>query len=262
MQNLIEIQKKEIGTEEVNSVNAREIHSFLKVKTEFSHWIKRAIKKYDFLENVDYLTVVKKDGRQTLKDYIVTIDMAKELSMLENNEKGKEIRKYFISCEKKVLNQNQNITPALIEMQKTNQAIIESNQQIVSHLTQMNEGLHQMLTTMMNTKSEVSKIKETINDDRRYMRKLDQGLDNIGYQLMGAVKKIQNVLKPEELDHIRNAIDKRAKELHIQSGETVSTLTRTIYSYVNGKFGISSYYHLQSEDFMRALKIIDEIEIR
>jgi len=97
---LLEIIKSNIGDEDVNSVNARDLYSHLKVKTDFSHWIKRAIKKYDFVENEDYLTIDKKDGRQILKDYIITLDMAKELAMTENNAKGKETRKYFIKCEK------------------------------------------------------------------------------------------------------------------------------------------------------------------
>lgn len=103
MQNLIAITKSEIGNTELNSVNAREIHSYLQVNTKFADWIRRAIEKYDFKENVDYVCFLKneKAGNNAIsKDYIVTLDMAKELAMLENNEKGKEIRKYFIKVEK------------------------------------------------------------------------------------------------------------------------------------------------------------------
>lgn len=262
MTELIKINQELIGTEEVNSVNARELWENLEIKKQFGNWIKSQIDSLGLEENIDFVTFnqkVKREGNTNLssirKDYIITLDTAKHISMASRTQKGKEVRKYFISCEKKLLTQGTNVVPAIIELQKTNQAIL-------SNMTEMNKGLHQMLATMMNTKSEVSQIKSTINDDRRYMRKLDQGLDNIGYQLMGAVKKIQNVLKPEELDHIRSAIDKRAKELSYDTGEKISTITRTIYSYLNGKFEISSYYHLQSDDFLRALKIIDEIEIR
>lgn len=103
MQNLISITKSEIGNTELNSVNARDIHNYLEVKTKFSMWIQRAISKYDFKENVDYLLAIPKNGnggKFENIEYIVTIDMAKELAMLENNEKGKEIRKYFIKVEK------------------------------------------------------------------------------------------------------------------------------------------------------------------
>ena len=102
MKNLILITKSEIGTEELNSVNARDIHEYLEVKTRFNDWIKRAIERYDFRENIDYskMSILQNGNPNPIIDYIVTLDMAKELAMLENNEKGKEIRKYFIKVEK------------------------------------------------------------------------------------------------------------------------------------------------------------------
>ena len=102
MNDLITISKYEIGNEEINSVNARDIHSYLEVKTHLSTWMKRAIDKYDFKENIDFsiLKSANPNGGIDKVDYIVTIDMAKELAMLENNQKGKEIRRYFIKVEK------------------------------------------------------------------------------------------------------------------------------------------------------------------
>ena len=100
MNDLIQINRNTINGAEVNSVNAREIHSYLEVKTKFADWIKRAIEKYDFIENEDYAVLKNGNGNNALIEYIVSLDMAKELSMLENNPKGKETRKYFISAEK------------------------------------------------------------------------------------------------------------------------------------------------------------------
>lgn len=82
-------------------VNSRELWAALEVKTEYSHWAKRRLEDVDAEENLDYLTVVKKDGRQTMIDYIVTMDTAKEMAMLERNEKGKMVRRYFIEAEKR-----------------------------------------------------------------------------------------------------------------------------------------------------------------
>ena len=99
---LIQITKNTIGDAEINSVNAREIHDYLEVKTHLSTWIQRAIEKYDFVENIDF-SILKSgnpNGGISKIDYIVTLDMAKELAMLENNPKGKETRKYFIEFEK------------------------------------------------------------------------------------------------------------------------------------------------------------------
>ncbi|MCD4699780.1 MAG: antA/AntB antirepressor family protein [Phycisphaerae bacterium] len=133
MNEIIKINTKLIGAEEVNSVNARDIHNYLVVKTPFSMWIQRAIKKYDFMEDEDFTIHKIVSGKNVLNEYIVTMDMAAELSMLENNKKGKETRKYFIKMEKETLNQvphaNNNLTQVLVELikgqQKQTDMIIE-----------------------------------------------------------------------------------------------------------------------------------------
>ena len=84
-------------------VSARELHEGLEVKSRFNDWIKNRINKYGFEENEDYTTLTKNlvnGGKET--DYIITLDMAKELCMVENNELGRQYRKYFIECEKKL----------------------------------------------------------------------------------------------------------------------------------------------------------------
>ena len=100
MNQLIKIETKTIGNEEINAINARELHGFLESKQDFSTWIKNRIEQYGFSENIDYLSlhnfVEQTRGGQNRIDYIISIDMAKELSMVERNEKGKEARKYFI----------------------------------------------------------------------------------------------------------------------------------------------------------------------
>ncbi|MDO5555696.1 MAG: antA/AntB antirepressor family protein [Clostridia bacterium] len=85
-------------------VNARELHSTMKVGRDFTNWIKDRIKKYYFIENVDYILTIAKIGeRQNVikHDYYLTIDMAKELAIVENNEIGRKIRRYFIEVEKR-----------------------------------------------------------------------------------------------------------------------------------------------------------------
>ena len=99
MDSLIQISKNTINGAEINSVNAREIYDYLGLaKGQFSRWIKTAIEKYDFIQNEDFLSI--DTDVEGVKDYIVTLDMAKELCMVSNTEKGKEARKYFIEFEK------------------------------------------------------------------------------------------------------------------------------------------------------------------
>lgn len=99
----IDLHAKSIGNEEVNSVNARELWEKLGVKRDFSTWIKQRIDKYDFVEGFDYLAKtgeLDSTGLQGKIDYFISLDMAKELSMVENNAQGKKARRYFIECEK------------------------------------------------------------------------------------------------------------------------------------------------------------------
>ena len=84
-------------------VNARDMHHWLGSKQDFSTWIKRRIAKYKFQENIDYLIhqVVEQgtSGAKHKTDYILSVDMAKELSMVECTDRGREVRLYYIEQE-------------------------------------------------------------------------------------------------------------------------------------------------------------------
>ena len=89
------------------AVNARELYDFLGSKQDFSTWIKNRIKKYDFIENQDFITAPQiygtaNGGHATRTEYALSIDMAKELCMIENTERGKQARRYFIECERRL----------------------------------------------------------------------------------------------------------------------------------------------------------------
>lgn len=91
-------------------INDRELFHTLKgneTKTKFADWIKERLIKYKFVENIDYIcfrnfTKAEKYGNKTTKEYYLSIDTSKEICMIENNEKGRKIRRYFIEVEKKI----------------------------------------------------------------------------------------------------------------------------------------------------------------
>lgn len=105
---LIKIEPGTIGNESRDTVNARELHAFLGVGKEFANWIKDRIEAFDFTENQDFVVIAgsgkNPSGGRPTKDYHLTLDMAKELSMVERNEKGKQARQYFIECERRAKN--------------------------------------------------------------------------------------------------------------------------------------------------------------
>ncbi|NLH34458.1 MAG: oxidoreductase [Lactococcus chungangensis] len=85
-------------------VSGRELHEFLGVKTRYSIWFDR-MSEYGFTEDIDYTAVVQKrttaQGNQTeYIDHAMKLDMAKEVSMIQRNEKGKQARQYFLEVEK------------------------------------------------------------------------------------------------------------------------------------------------------------------
>lgn len=93
---LIPIYKGESG----QVVDARELHEFLEVGKDFSNWIKDRIEKYEFVEGEDFTPVLAKStGGRPSTEYTLTLDTAKEIAMVENNEQGRKIRKYFIEVE-------------------------------------------------------------------------------------------------------------------------------------------------------------------
>lgn len=98
---IIPISTGAIDGATVQTVNARDLHAFLENGDHFATWVKARIEKFGFVENQDFVTFSEstEKGRPRL-DYHVSLDMAKELAMVENNDKGKQARRYFIECER------------------------------------------------------------------------------------------------------------------------------------------------------------------
>jgi phage anti-repressor protein len=99
MKELIKVTQNDLG----KVVSAKELHEFLEVKSKFAEWIQRRISEYGFVDNQDFTTYSENSekGRPNIQ-YAISLDMAKELAMVERNEKGKEARQYFIACEKEL----------------------------------------------------------------------------------------------------------------------------------------------------------------
>ena len=113
------------------TLSARNLHDFLELTERFSSWFER-MKQYGFVENQDYLgrKVFNTLARQELQDYEITLDMAKEIAMLQRNERGKEARQYFIELEKK-WNSPEFIMNRALELSKQRcDALLLENQEL------------------------------------------------------------------------------------------------------------------------------------
>lgn len=139
------------------AVSARELHTFLESKQEFANWIKNRIEKYGFIENQDFEVfdnfIKNPNGGRPLTEYALSIDCAKEISMVEGNENGKQARRYFIECEKKAQNQTMNLTRLdlarmVIESEEENQRLqleLKENAPLVTFAKALQISEHNIL---------------------------------------------------------------------------------------------------------------------
>lgn len=136
---MLPVTTRQVGEEEAFTSDARQLHAFLGVRAVFANWIKDRIEQYGLLENKDFVSYFPngKKGRPS-KEYALTLDTAKQLCMVENNEKGRQARRYFIECEKKLreLLSRQSVLPYHIQRYQVNRLKIPGTH--FSMLEQMN----------------------------------------------------------------------------------------------------------------------------
>lgn len=149
MNELIRVTKDNDGK---SVVSGRDLHKFLEIGTEYKKWFSR-MTEYGFVENTDFVRVTQKchtpGGIQNITDYALTLDMAKEISMIQRTEKGKQARQYFIEVEKAYKEQQatpfklpQNYHEALLQLAEQVE-INEANQPKVDYYDEFlsNKGL-------------------------------------------------------------------------------------------------------------------------
>lgn len=115
------------------TLSARELHGFLGIGTEFAKWMQRMC-EYGFSENQDYRVFVKNDdnskGGRPSTDYEITLDMAKEIAMIQRSDKGKEVRQYFLELERRWNSPEAVMNRALEYSRKQVKALMEENKEL------------------------------------------------------------------------------------------------------------------------------------
>ncbi len=95
-----DVIKIEYTENETQMVDARDLHRALDVQTDFKDWIVRRIEKFGFRVGIDFCSKLSEStGGRPAREYLITLNMAKELCMVENNEKGRVVRQFFIKIE-------------------------------------------------------------------------------------------------------------------------------------------------------------------
>ncbi|MDI6680222.1 antA/AntB antirepressor family protein [Bacillus wiedmannii] len=142
-------------------VNARELHEQMLVGKVFAAWIQERIEKYGFIEREDFFPVSEKTNGRPKVEYWLTIDTAKEVAMVQNNEAGRVIRKYFIEVEKRFRQQQAKSPAELIYMLA--QQNMESERRMVQ--------LEQQVTTVNHRLDNIDRI-DTIGDLQQRLNKM------------------------------------------------------------------------------------------
>ena len=152
MNQLIKITEKE-GKQ---LVSARELHEFLESGQDFTTWIKNRIEKYGFVENEDFTLHKFMAGKAWKHDYAITVEMAKELSMVENNEKGSQARKYFIQCEKELKENVQALNTSELSPE------LQMFKQIFDTVAKQQIENKQMKAEIADTKDQLQEIRDVV----------------------------------------------------------------------------------------------------
>lgn len=152
MKELIKVTKNEQG---ISVVSGRDLHEFLGINTEYKKWFNR-MTEYGFVENTDFVRVAQKchtpGGMQNITDHAITLDMAKEISMIQRTDKGKQARQYFIAVEKEFRKQ--------YELPQTPEEKLELTMQVTTQINKRLGKVEEKIDEIQN--------KSEIDSDQRY----------------------------------------------------------------------------------------------
>ncbi|WP_454900765.1 antA/AntB antirepressor family protein [Aggregatibacter sp.] len=176
-------------------INARELHQFLQIGRDFSTWIKERIESYGFMQGEDFSPIVGKSpklfGRPTT-EYHITLDMAKELCMLERSELGQQARRYFIRMEKEALTARHAL-PALVANQH---AISLSKDRYIELL----ENENRLLRSQPNPLRKKAPIPLSADEKTQILQLAAQGLSNsaIALQINRSKSAVRAVIRENQ----------------------------------------------------------------
>lgn len=197
-----------IANQTTTLVNARELHERLQISTRFDTWINRRISEYNFVESLDFIECSNLSNRgffkTETKDYHLTLDMAKELCMLERSELGRQARRYFIEMEKQA-------SLEIPHLQAENHAL---KQQLVSVPAFMrNHDLHMKLLNQA-----ISALFLAYPECKEIVRYRDMGLTNAEICKLLSLTKITLERRLAKLFEL-GLVERKAQNQHTQPAQ-------------------------------------------
>lgn len=234
MNELIPIHTRAINGEDQPTVSARKLHEFLGNKDHFSTWIQDRIEQFSFVENQDFVTYSESSekGRPS-KEYDLTIDMGKELSMVERNARGKQARQYFIAMEnkaKQLATVHFLVPKTLPEALRLAANLAEERDQLQAEIiiNQPKVEFHDQVASAINchTIQEVAKVIGT-GQNRLFAWLRDNKM------LMDDNQPMQNHLEAEHFKMIEKTYKDKRGEVH---GYTQTLVTGKGLTYIQRRY--------------------------
>lgn len=254
LQTLFNFKRNDDGTV---AVSGRELHKGLEIETQYTKWINRMI-DYGFEENIDFIAISQKrltaQGNQTtFTDHIMTLDMAKEISMIQRSEIGRKIRGYFIKVER----QHNELATAygINSLDDMNQLIEQLVSDKLDYLISTGRVSNEKLDALNNkfegeyvTPQDIDAIKFTIKS------KAEQILESFGLQITLDTLLIGDVYE-------QAIANKKAKEEYrYQLGKVKSRLLVLTKKHLGMK-GNAPNNHIKRKDVDLAIQFIKDSKL-
>ncbi|HAU4873199.1 TPA: antA/AntB antirepressor family protein [Clostridioides difficile] len=165
-----ELINVEINENQEPIVNARELHEFLEVNSNYTTWFKRMC-EYGFTINEDFIPILEEStGGRPSENHAIKLDMAKEIAMIQRNEKGKQARQYFIKIEKDWNSPEKVMARALIVANKTIEQKNKELQEKSKFINQIASSKNSLL--VREVAKIISKSKGIVIGEKRLYEKL------------------------------------------------------------------------------------------
>lgn len=246
MNELIEV--KEIENKQV--VSGRELHKLLEIDTPYSIWIKRMI-EYGFVEEVDFITfLLESTGGRPSEDHELTIEMSKQICMIQRSEIGTRVRLYFIECEK-IINEKHQRNYLLGNIYEGGSNAIESTKKLVeletNELRQQIEHKENVIinlvdkTTLDNKRQIINRVVrfEGANFQKRWSELYNQFEMKYHIDLNARLERYNQQNKPKiknKIDYIDKVMNKTSELYDIACllyESDIKTLTNRMYQLNN-----------------------------
>jgi len=238
MTEIIPIQKLQLNNEEVNSVNATELHHELNISKDFSSWIKAQIKRADLELNIDYVLLTQKGeqkkgrGGHNQQQYILTIEFAKHIAMMSQSKRAKEIRDYFIGIEKKYI-----------------QTLKNNNTE--ERITYFVENRFNAIA------EELRSIKDQVLEDAKERQEVRLLLQQSSIATSNLTRALENLpLETTQLAFIRQSVEDKGRELAEARGLHSEIVIPAIFREIKRFYDVPSYTYLSRDDYHSVLHTI------